>query len=436
MTGSMTRRARRLRRPADRRRDARPGAGRRRRRPRPAAGLPRHGARRRQDVQDARGGASAGRRAGPISSSASSRPTAASTQRPCSTASRSCPAAGSSTAASSSRRWTPTRSIARQPTVALVDELAHTNVPGSAREKRWQDVEVIRDAGHPCHQHLQRPASRVGRRRRRRRSPARRSTSACPTRSWPLADEVELVDMSPHALRQRMRHGNVYPPERTEVALDRFFTEPNLTALREIALRFVARQVDEELAEIGPSAGVARPAVTDRVAVAVDETRSSRLRAPSRGCPGQRAPRATPGHRRRDAGRASAARSTGNATCARTSTTPRTSAPRSSGSRPSQPADGLIDVLRRRRATHLLVAHRETRAVAGFRRPSVADEVLRELPTVEVHLVAADPRRADRHPDRRRLGRSSAGSWTRLDQPAGGFSSTTWKKSLVRSHVG
>ncbi len=57
----------------------------------------------------------------------------------------------------------------------------------------------------------------------------------------------------------------------------------------------------------------------------------------------------------------------------------------------SQLADGLIDVLRRRRATHLLVAHRETRAVAGFRRPSVADEVLRELPTVEVHLVAADP---------------------------------------------
>ena len=87
------------------------------------------------------------------------------------------------------------------------------------------------------------------------------------------ADEVELVDMSPHALRQRMRHGNVYPPERTEVALDRFFTEPNLTALREIALRFVAQTVDEQLAEIGPGGLGTRSTVTERIAVAVDEIR-------------------------------------------------------------------------------------------------------------------------------------------------------------------
>ena len=64
-----------------------------------------------------------------------------------STASRSFRAGGSSTAASSSRRWTPTPILARDPTVALVDELAHTNIPGSARAKRWEDVEVIRDAG-------------------------------------------------------------------------------------------------------------------------------------------------------------------------------------------------------------------------------------------------------------------------------------------------
>ena len=65
------------------------------------------------------------------------------------------------------------------------------------------------------------------------------------------ADEVELVDMSPYALRQRMRHGNVYPPERTAIALDRFFTEANLTALRELALRFVAGRVDAQLEGIG-----------------------------------------------------------------------------------------------------------------------------------------------------------------------------------------
>ncbi len=58
------------------------------------------------------------------------------------------------------------------------------------------------------------------------------------------ADEIELVDMSPHALRQRMKHGNVYPPERTQVALEKFFTESNLTALRELSLRLVARRVE------------------------------------------------------------------------------------------------------------------------------------------------------------------------------------------------
>ena len=68
------------------------------------------------------------------------------------------------------------------------------------------------------------------------------------------ADEVELVDMSPYALRQRMRHGNVYPPDRTRIALDRFFTESNLTALRELALRFVAGRVDAQLEGIGSRA--------------------------------------------------------------------------------------------------------------------------------------------------------------------------------------
>ena len=113
----------------------------------PAARLPGHGARasaRRTGCSRRGTGAS---RAARTSSSGSSRPTAGRTPPSCSTASRSCRAGGSSTAASSSRRWTPTRSSPAQPTVALVDELAHTNVPGSARAKRWQDVEVIRDAG-------------------------------------------------------------------------------------------------------------------------------------------------------------------------------------------------------------------------------------------------------------------------------------------------
>ena len=121
--------------------------------------------------------------------------------------------------------------IQRRPTVALIDELAHTNVPGSVRAKRWEDVEVLRDAGiHVVStlnvQHLEGVADAVA-----------TITGAPVHERVPedvllAADEIELVDMSPHALRQRMKHGNVYPPERAQVALEKFFTEANLTALR------------------------------------------------------------------------------------------------------------------------------------------------------------------------------------------------------------
>src|SRR6478735_1372526 len=83
------------------------------------------------------------------------------------------------------------------------------------------------------------------------------------------ADEVELVDMSPYALRQRMRHGNVYSEERARIALDRFFTESNLTALRELSLRFVAGRVDAQLEGAGPSRTT--QSVSERVLVLLDD---------------------------------------------------------------------------------------------------------------------------------------------------------------------
>src|SRR6185503_5642230 len=162
--------------------------------------------------------------------------------------------------------------IERRPTVALIDELAHTNVPGSVRAKRWEDVEVIRDAGiHVVStmnvQHLESVADAVA-----------TITGAPVNERLPEdvlleADEIELVDMSPHALRQRMKHGNVYPPDRAEVALERFFTEANLTALRELALRLVASRVEGQLE--GSLAGESLPLVTDRVVVLVDGSPAS-----------------------------------------------------------------------------------------------------------------------------------------------------------------
>jgi two-component system sensor histidine kinase KdpD len=157
--------------------------------------------------------------------------------------------------------------IERFPTVALIDELAHTNVPGSARDKRWQDVEVVRDAGiHVVTtlnvQHLESVADAVA------TITGAPVNERLPDSVLAGADEIELVDMSPHALRQRMKHGNVYPPDRTQVALDRFFTEANLTALRELALRLTARRVEDQLEE--SAAGERLHLVTDRVLVLVD----------------------------------------------------------------------------------------------------------------------------------------------------------------------
>jgi two-component system sensor histidine kinase KdpD len=136
--------------------------------------------------------------------------------------------------------------IARQPQVALVDELAHTNAPGSKHEKRWQDVYAILDAGITVIttvnvQHLESLADIV------ETITGVKVREHIPDRVIDEADEVELVDMSPQALRSRIRHGNVYPADRAERALKEFFREGNLTALRELALRRTAQEVDEQL---------------------------------------------------------------------------------------------------------------------------------------------------------------------------------------------
>ena len=160
--------------------------------------------------------------------------------------------------------------IARHPKVALIDELAHTNVPGSRHAKRYQDVEEILDAGIDVVttlniQHLESlndlVASITGVRMR----------ETLPDRIVDQADEVELVDISPYALRQRMKHGNIYPPNRVDAALNNFFREGNLTALRELALRRTAEKTEAQLQEYMTEHGITemRPA-TERVLVGFD----------------------------------------------------------------------------------------------------------------------------------------------------------------------
>ena len=136
--------------------------------------------------------------------------------------------------------------IARRPQVVLIDELAHTNIPGSPNDKRWQDIEEILDAGitvisNVNIQHLESLNDVV----QQVTGVAQRET--VPDEVVRRADQVELVDMAAEALRRRMAHGNIYPPEKIDAALANYFRVGNLTALRELALLWVAGKVDEQL---------------------------------------------------------------------------------------------------------------------------------------------------------------------------------------------
>jgi len=137
--------------------------------------------------------------------------------------------------------------LRRRPRIALIDELAHTNVPGSGRHgKRWQDVMEILGAGIGVIttvniQHLESIADEV------ERLTGAKVRERVPDWAVRKADQIELVDSSPEQLRRRMLHGNIYPEEQAPQALTHFFRTDNLIALRELALRFLADQTDEEL---------------------------------------------------------------------------------------------------------------------------------------------------------------------------------------------
>ncbi|WP_093798608.1 sensor histidine kinase KdpD [Streptomyces sp. Wb2n-11] len=136
--------------------------------------------------------------------------------------------------------------LEHRPAVALVDELAHTNVPGSRNAKRWQDVEELLQAGVDVIstvniQHLESLGDVV------ESITGVRQRETVPDEVVRRADQIELVDMSPQALRRRMAHGNIYKPDKLDAALSHYFRPGNLTALRELALLWVADRVDEYL---------------------------------------------------------------------------------------------------------------------------------------------------------------------------------------------
>jgi two-component system, OmpR family, sensor histidine kinase KdpD len=159
--------------------------------------------------------------------------------------------------------------IARRPAVALIDELAHTNAPGSKHEKRWQDVQDILDAGINVIttlnvQHLESLKDRV------EQITGIRVRETVPDWVVDQADDVELIDMAPEALRARMRHGNIYPPERAQRALQNFFRPGNLAALRELALMRTAEEAGDQLEEYMHDHHLSGWRVEERVLVCID----------------------------------------------------------------------------------------------------------------------------------------------------------------------
>ncbi len=139
--------------------------------------------------------------------------------------------------------------LARKPTLVLVDELAHTNAPGSRHPKRYQDVVELLDAGIDVHstlnvQHIESRADAV------RQITGAPVNETVPDSILELADEIELVDLTPEALLERLRQGKVYLGDRAATAAENFFKETHITALRELALRFTAERMDKRLREM------------------------------------------------------------------------------------------------------------------------------------------------------------------------------------------
>ena len=162
-----------------------------------------------------------------------------------------------SIAARYSRKWIPTAILARHPGLCLVDEFAHTNVPGSSRNKRWEDIEQLRDAGIDVLttmnvQHLESLNDQVW------QITGIRVRETVPDWVVQQADEVVIIDLSPRALLHRLERGVIYERDKVERALQNFFRESTLAALRELALRETAHEIEHRVIKGGSRFGSER----------------------------------------------------------------------------------------------------------------------------------------------------------------------------------
>jgi two-component system, OmpR family, sensor histidine kinase KdpD len=285
--------------------------------------------------------------------------------------------------------------LARQPLVALVDELAHTNVPGSRNEKRGQDIDELLEAGIDVIstvniQHLESLNDTV------ERITGVRQRETVPDAWVRQAEQIELIDQTPEALRRRMAHGKIYAPDKIEAALGNYFRAGNLGALRELALLWLADRVDEALGEYREAHGIDRPWETrERVVVALTGApggdqlirRAARMAARSRG----------------DLLGVHVSRSDGLATATSPLLDDHRRLLTDLGGEyhevvGADVASGLVDLARAENATQLVLgASRRTR-VAELWHGSVIGKVLRMSGPIDVHVTSTGPPEKSRPP--------------------------------------
>jgi two-component system sensor histidine kinase KdpD len=277
--------------------------------------------------------------------------------------------------------------LARRPAVALVDELAHSNITGSRNPKRWQDVEELLDAGIDVIstvniQHLESMNDVV------EQITGITQRETIPDDVVRRAEQVELVDQTPEALRRRMAHGNIYEPEKVDAALANYFRVGNLGALRELALMWTADRVDEAVERYREAHGITGQWETrERVVVAItgapggDDVmrRAARMAMRTRGD-------LLGVHVRPSDGRAGPSTE-------RLSDLRRLLSELGGEYREVSGADvaeALIGVARAENATQLVLGASQRSRVAELLRGSIINAILRESGPIDVHVISTE----------------------------------------------
>lgn len=276
--------------------------------------------------------------------------------------------------------------LARHPSLVLVDDLHHRNAPGSRYERRWQEVEALREAGVAVLttmnvSHLESLNDLV------RDITGHVVEDTVPDRLLHTANEIELVDATPQALLNRYDRGTMFPNGEQPAKLKDFFRLGNLVALREIAMREAAGRVDEDLDEYRKDKNIAKPwATSDRVMIAISPNRGS-LRLIRKGWRmGQRLRGEVVGVYVEEGGM-----DEGQKAILKSDLALAERLGIRTVSLKGEVAESIIKYAQEHNITQLLMGHPERSKLQNLTRRSIVQEVARALKTVDITLVAAEP---------------------------------------------